>query len=78
MALKGINQYFSALISLTKTKFATLVTSNTDEPHELGAFGTVKYDALSGISLPCVLQSKIFLRQNVGGQLLPTQVYKIS
>ena len=66
MALKGINQYFSALIRLTKTKFATLVTSNTDESHELGAFGTVKYDALSGISLPCVLQSKIFLRQNVG------------
>ena len=66
MALKGINQYFSTLIRLTKTKFATLVTSNTDESHELGAFGTVKYDALSGISLPCVLQSKIFLRQNVG------------
>ena len=66
MALKGINRYFSALIRLTKTKFATLVTSNTDESHELGAFGTVKYDALSGISLPCVLQSKIFLRQNVG------------
>ena len=63
MALKGINQYFSAL---TKTKFATLVTSNTNESHELGAFGTVKHDALSGISLPCVLQSKIFLRQNVG------------
>ena len=66
MDLKGINQYFSALIRLTKTKFATLVTSNTDESHELGAFGTVKYDALRGISLPCVLQSKIFLRQNVG------------
>ena len=66
MALKGINQYFSALIRLTKTKFATLVTSNTDESHELGAFDTVKYDALSGISLPCVLQSKIILRQNVG------------
>ena len=31
MALKEINQYFSALIRLTKTKFATLVTSNTDE-----------------------------------------------
>ena len=60
MALKGINQYFSALIRLTKTKFATLVTSNTDKSNELGAFGTVKYDALSGISLPCVLQSKIF------------------
>ena len=66
MALKGINQYFSALIRLTKTKFATLVTSNTDESHELGAFGTLKYDALSGISRPCMLQSKIFLRQNVG------------
>ena len=66
MALKGINQYFSALIRLTKTKFPTLVTSNTYESHELGAFGTVRFDALSGISLPCVLQSKIFLRQNVG------------
>ena len=64
MALKGINQYFSALIRLTKTKFATLVTSNTS--HELSAFGTVQYDALSGISLPCVLESKIILRQNVG------------
>ena len=42
MALKGINQSFSALIRLTKTKFATLVTSNADESHELGAFGTVK------------------------------------
>ena len=66
MAPKGINQYFSALIRLTRTKFATLVTSNTDESHELGAFGTVKYDALSGISLPCVLQSNNFLHQTVG------------
>ena len=66
MALKGINQYFSALIRLTKTKFPTLVTSNTDECHELGDFGTVKYNALSGISLPYVLQSKIILRQDVG------------
>ena len=70
MALKGINQHFSALIRLTKTKFATLVTSNTDESHELGAFDTVKYDALSGISLPCVLQSKIILCQNVGNYFL--------
>ena len=31
MALKGIDQYFSALILLTKTKFLTPVTSNTDE-----------------------------------------------
>ena len=30
MALKGINQYFSALIRLTKIKFPTLVTSNTE------------------------------------------------
>ena len=66
MAPKGINQYFSALIRLTKTKFATLVTSNTDESHELGAFGTVRYDTLSGISLLRVLQSKNFLRRNVG------------
>ena len=66
MALKGISQYFSALIRLTKTKFATIVTSNTDESHELGDFGIFKYDVLSGISLPCVLQSKITLRQNVG------------
>ena len=66
MALKGINQYFSALIRLTKTKVPTLVTSNTDECHGLGAFGTVKYNALSRISLPYVLQSKIILRQDVG------------
>ena len=47
MALKGIiNQYFSALIRLTKTKFPTLVTSNTDKSHGLGAFGTVEYNAL--------------------------------
>ena len=63
---KGNKSIFSALIRLTKTKFATLVTSITDESHELGTFGTVKYDALSGISLPCVLQSKMFLRQNMG------------
>ena len=66
MALNGINQYFSALIRLTKTKFLTPVTSNTDESHGLGGFGTVKYFALSGISLPYVLQSKIILRQGVG------------
>ena len=66
MALKGIIQYFSALIRLTKTKFPTLVTSNTDESHGLVAFGTVKYNALSGISLPYVLQSKNSLRQDVG------------
>ena len=66
MALKGINQSFSALIRLTKTKFTTLVTSNTDESHELGAFGTVKHDALSGISFPCVLQSKPFFASKCG------------
>ena len=65
MALKGINQYFSALIRLTKTKFLTTVTSNTDESHGQGSFGTVKYIAFSGINLPCVLQSKIILRQDV-------------
>ena len=65
MALKGINQYFSALIRLTKTKFLTPVTSNTDESHGQGGFGAVKYIALSGISLPYVLQSKIILRQDV-------------
>ena len=65
MALKGINHYFSALIRLTKTKFPTFVTSNTDESHGLDAIGTVKYNALSGISLPYVLQSKCFLRQDV-------------
>ena len=65
MALKRINQYFSALIRLTKTKFPTLVTSITDDSHGLGAFGTVKYNALSGINLPYVLQSKIILRQDV-------------
>ena len=51
MVLKEINQYSSALIRLTKTKFPTLVTSNTDESHGLGAIGTVKYNALSGISV---------------------------
>ena len=66
MALKGINQYFSALIRLTETKFLTPVTSNTDESHGMGGFGTVKYIVLSGISLPYVLQSKIILRQDVG------------
>ena len=66
MAPKGINQYFSALIRLTKTKFPTLVTSNTDESHGLGAFVIVECYALSGISLPYVLQSKIFLCQDVG------------
>ena len=40
MALKGANQYFSALIRLTKTKFLTPVTSNTEESHGLGGFGT--------------------------------------
>ena len=66
MALKGINQCFSSLICLAKTKFATLVTSSTVESHGLGAFGTVKYNALSGISLPYVLQSKHFWCQDVG------------
>ena len=66
MALKGINQYFSALTRLTKTKFLTPVTSNTNESHGQGGFGTVEYIALSGISLPYVLQSKIILRQDVG------------
>ena len=33
MTLKGINQHFSALIRLTKTKFLTPVTSNSDESH---------------------------------------------
>ena len=66
MTLKGMNQNFSALIRLTKTKFLTLVTSNTDESNGLGGFGTVKYIALSGISLPYVLQSKIILLQDVG------------
>ena len=65
-ALKGINRYFSALIRLTKTKFPTLVTSNTDESHGLGAFVIVEYYALSVISLPYALKSKIFLCQNVG------------
>ena len=65
MVLKGINQYFSALIRLTKTKFLTPVTSNAGESHRLGGFGTVNYIALSGISLPYVLQSKIILRQDV-------------
>ena len=78
MALKGINQYFSALIRLTKTKFATLVTSNTDESRELGAFGTVKYDALSGISLLALLAPIQNFFASKCGQLLPTQVYKIS
>ena len=45
MAIKGINQYFSALIRLTKTKFLTPVTSNKDESHGLGGFVTVKYIA---------------------------------
>ena len=66
VALKGINQYFSALMRLTKTKFLILVTSNTDESYGLGGFGTVKYSTLSGISLPYVLQSKIILCQDVG------------
>ena len=66
MALKGINQYFSALICLTKTKFLAPVTSNTDESRGMGGFGTVKYIALSGISIPYVLQCKIILRQDVG------------
>ena len=70
MALKGINQYFSALIRLNKTKFLTPVTSNTDESHGLVGFGAVRYIALSGISLPYVLQSKIILRQNVGNRFL--------
>ena len=48
----------------------TLAGYYTDESDELGAFHTVKYDALSGISLPCVLQSKIILRQNVGNYFL--------
>ena len=52
MALKGMNQYFASLIRLIKTKFLTPVTSNTDQPHGQGGFGTVKYIALSGISLP--------------------------
>ena len=51
---------FSALIRLIKTKFPTLVTSNTDECHGLGAFGTVRCSAVSGKSLPYVLQSKLF------------------
>ena len=58
--------FFCSDTAYTKTKFPTLVTSNTDESHGLGAFGTVKYNALSGISLPYVTQSKIILRQNVG------------
>ena len=62
---KGNKSIFSALIRLTKTKFLTPVTSNTDESHGLGGFGTVKYIALSEISLPYV-QSKIILRQDVG------------
>ena len=66
MVLKGINQYFSALIRLTKTKFLTPVISNTDESHGQGGFGIVKYIAFSGISLPYVLQSKNILRQDVG------------
>ena len=66
MALNGINQYFSALTRLTKAKFLTPVTSNIDESHGQGGFRTVKYIALSGISLPYVLQSKIILRQDVG------------
>ena len=45
------------------------MTSNTDECLGLGDFGTVKYNALSGISLPYVLQSKIILRQDVGNYL---------
>ena len=76
MALKGINHYFSALIRLTKTKFPTLVTSNTDESHGLGVIGTVKYNALSGKSLPYVFQSKFFAAKCE--QLLLSQVYKIS
>ena len=66
MALKGINQLFSALIRRTKTKFPTVVISNTDESHGLGAFGRVKYNTLSGISLSYVHQSKITLRQDMG------------
>ena len=49
---KGNKSIFSALIRLTKTKFLTPVTSNTDESHGQGSFGTLKYIALSGISLP--------------------------
>ena len=60
MALKGIIQYFSALIRLTKTKYPTLVTSNTDESNGLGAFGTVKNKSLSGIGLPYVLQPQVY------------------
>ena len=45
MALKGIDQYFSALVRLTKTKFLTPVTANTGESHGLGGFGTVEYIA---------------------------------
>ena len=62
MNLKGINQYFSALIRLTKTTFPTFVTSNTDASHGLGAFGTVKYNALSEISLPYPIQNYFELR----------------
>ena len=62
MALRGINQYFYALIRHTKTKFLTSVTSNTDESHGQGGFGTVKYIALIGISLPKQLIFRFFER----------------
>ena len=48
------------------------MTSNTDGCHGLGAFGTVKYDTLSGISLPYVLQSKIIWHQDVGSYFRPS------
>ena len=75
MALKGINQYFSALIRLTKTKLLTPVTSNTDESHGQG--GSVKYIALrwNKSSLCAPIQNYFASRC---GQSLPSKVYKTS
>ena len=58
--IKGKKSIFSAMIRLTKIKFTTLVTSNTDQSHGLGAIGIVKYNELGGISLSRVLLSNFF------------------
>ena len=71
MALEGINQCFSALIRLTKAKFATLMNSNTNESHELGASGTVKYDVLKWNKSSLCAPIQNFFASKCG-QLLPT------
>ena len=62
---KGNKSIFFCSDTSYKTKFLTPVTSNTDESHGQGGFGTVKYIPLSGVSLHYVLQSKIILRQDM-------------